>query len=76
LAGIDPKTGKKAWLFNPRRHKWASHFRWKGPVLVGRTPIGRTTVAVLAINLPHRIAQRASLIAEGVFPPPLTQASR
>jgi hypothetical protein len=69
LAGIDPKTGKRAWLFNPRRHKWARHFRWQGPVLIGRTPVGRATVAVLAINLPHRVAQRAALIAEGVFPP-------
>src|ERR1700676_4974948 len=48
LGGIDPNTGKKVWLFNPRRHKWRRHFRWEGPVLVGRTPIGRTTVAVLA----------------------------
>jgi hypothetical protein len=69
LAGIDPKTGKRVWLFNPRRQKWSRHFRWQGPVLVGRTPVGRATVAVLAINLAHRVAQRAALIAEGVFPP-------
>jgi hypothetical protein len=69
LAGIDPRSGKKVWLFNPRRHKWSRHFRWQGPVLVGRTPIGRATIAVLAINLPLRVAQRAALIAEGVFPP-------
>jgi hypothetical protein len=69
LAGIDPRTGKKVWLFNPRRHRGSRHFRWEGPVLVGRTPVGRTTVAVLAINLPVRVAQRAALIAEGVFPP-------
>lgn len=69
LAGIDPKTGRKVWLFHPRRHKWSRHFRWEGPILVGRTPIGRATIAVLAINLPHRVAQRAALIEEGVFPP-------
>ena len=67
LAGIDPQTGKRAWLFDPRRHSWRRHFRWAGPVLIGRTPMGRTAVAVLAINLPHRVAQRAALIAEGVF---------
>src|SRR5262245_30915555 len=27
LGGIDPKPGKKAWLFHPRRMKWARHFR-------------------------------------------------
>jgi hypothetical protein len=68
LAGIDPKTGKRAWLFDPRRHKWLRHFRWEGAVLVGRTPVGRATVAVLAINLPHRVAQRGALMDEGVWP--------
>jgi hypothetical protein len=69
LGGIDPRTGKKTWLFNPRRHKWRRHFRWDGPILIGRTPVGRATISALAINLGHRIAQRAALIAEGVFPP-------
>jgi hypothetical protein len=68
LAGIDPKTGRKAWLFNPRRHRWSRHFRWQGPLLVGRTPVGRVTVAVLAMNLPVRVAQRAALMTEGLFP--------
>lgn len=67
LAGIDPKTSRKTWLFNPRRHKWERHFRWHGPVLVGRTAVGRATIAVLQINAPHRVAQRAALIEEGVF---------
>lgn len=69
LAGIDPKTRRKTWLYNPRRNKWSTHFRWNGPELIGRTAIGRTTIAVLQINAPHRLAQRAALIAEGVFPP-------
>ena len=67
LGGVDPRTGAKTWLFHPRRHKWSRHFAWDGAVLKGRTPIGRTTIAVLAMNAPHRIAQRASLLAEGVF---------
>ena len=69
LSGVDPKTGKRAWLFNPRRHKWSRHFRWDGPIIVGRTRIGRATIAVLQINAGHRVVQRAALIAEGVFPP-------
>ena len=68
LAGVDPKTGKRTWLYDPRRQKWRRHFRWDGPTLVGRTPVGRATIAVLAINLPHRLAQRTALIDEGVFP--------
>jgi hypothetical protein len=70
LTGIDPLTKRFAKLFNPRRHKWAYHFRWHGPVLVGRTAIGRATVAVLGMNLPHRVALRAALMAAGRFPPP------
>jgi hypothetical protein len=67
LGGIDPKTRRRIWLFHPRRHKWSRHFRWDGPVLIGRTAIGRATIVVLAINAPHRIAQRAAWIEEGVF---------
>lgn len=69
LAGIDPKTGKRTWLFNPRRMKWTRHFRWDGPILAGRTPVGRTTVEVLRINDEDYVQTRAMLMAEGVFPP-------
>lgn len=67
IAGIDPISGAIVRLFHPRRHSWAHHFRWNGPELVGRTPIGRATIAVLEINLPYRLAFRAALIDEGVF---------
>jgi hypothetical protein len=69
LSGIDSKTKKIVRLFHPRRHKRSRHFLWDGAVLVGRTAIGRATVAVLAINLLHRVRHRSQLIAEGVFPP-------
>jgi|SRR6185312_4969384 hypothetical protein len=68
LASIDPKDGRKAWLFDPRRHQWHRHFRWKDAVLMGRTPIGRATIAVMQINAPHRVAQRQALMDEGIFP--------
>jgi hypothetical protein len=66
---VDPDTKKIVPLFNPRRHMWLRHFRWDGPLLAGLTPAGRATVAVLEINLPHRVAFRQGLIDEGVFPP-------
>ena len=69
IAGRDKITRKLVQLFNPRRHKWHRHFRWDGPVLVGRTAIGRVTVALLEINLEHRVAFREGLIEEGAFPP-------
>ena len=69
LSGIDPRSRKKVWLFNPRRMKWARHFRWHGPLLVGRTAIGRATVEVLKINDSDYVETRAALLEEGVFPP-------
>jgi hypothetical protein len=70
IASIDPQTRRLAPLFNPRRHKWSRHFRWQGSSLVGRTAIGRVTVALLNINDPFRVELREELIEEGVFPPP------
>ena len=71
LAGIDRQTSrtKLVRVFNPRRHSWSYHFRWDGPRIVGRTPIGRVTVELLAMNDPIRVALREELIEEGVFPP-------
>ncbi len=69
LAGIDPATGKLVVLFNPRSQKWGRHFRWDGPHLIGRTAIGRATIVVLAMNGLVRVALRAALIADGLFPP-------
>jgi hypothetical protein len=69
VAGFNPVTGRLTRLFHPRRHRWDWHFRWDGPVLLGRTAIGRTTVHLLAINAARRVLVRRSLIAEGVFPP-------
>ena len=68
VAGVDPQTSKVVPLFNPRRHKWERHFRWNGPYLVGRTAVGRVTVAVLAMNDPAVVEVRAALIEEGLFP--------
>jgi len=68
IAGLDPHTRKLVPLFNPRRHKWPRHFRWDGPYLRGRTPIGRATIVVLAINEPVYVAVRQTLIEEGIFP--------
>jgi hypothetical protein len=67
VAGVDPRTRAVVRLFNPRRHKWQRHFRWDGPILVGRTAVGRVTVAVLAMNDPDLVAVRHALIDAGHF---------
>ena len=67
LAGLDPKTSRLARLFHPRRHAWPRHFRWEGAILIGLTPIGRTTIRVLHINDLLRVRLRTQLITEGVL---------
>ncbi len=67
IAGIDPESKQMTRLFNSRRDLWGEHFQWNGSALIGKTEIGRATVAVLAINHPAQIAIRNTLLAEGEF---------
>jgi hypothetical protein len=66
---IDPDTGEELALFNPRTDIWAEHFRWDGPRLVSLTPVGRGTIAALAMNRPLILAIRQEEIARGRHPP-------
>src|SRR3954452_11681727 len=66
IAGLDPETGRLTRLFNPRRQRWSTHFAWDGPLLVGKTAVGRTTLDVLNINHPDRVELRRLLIAAGL----------
>jgi 5-methylcytosine-specific restriction endonuclease McrA len=50
LSGIDPDTGALTPLFHPRQQRWNDHFALEGLELVGLTPIGRVTIAVLRMN--------------------------
>jgi hypothetical protein len=61
--------GETVALFHPREQQWKRHFRWMGPVLVGKTKCGSATVQVLNINADDRIKLREILIESGRFPP-------
>jgi 5-methylcytosine-specific restriction endonuclease McrA len=61
LAGIDPLSGAIEPLFNPRRQAWEDHFESRGPYLFGRTPTGRVTIRVLAMNDEARIDLRGEV---------------
>jgi hypothetical protein len=71
LTGLDRASRRPriVRLFNLRQHVWNYHFRLDGPLIVGRTPIGRVTVTVLNMNATWMVALREALIAEGVYPP-------
>ncbi len=75
IASRDAKTGKLTPLFNPRRQKWSRHFRWQGAYLVGRTAVGRVTVALLHINDPLRLELRGAY-RRGSFPSRLSESGR
>ena len=69
FVGIDPVTQTVVPLFNPRTAVWHAHFRWtEGATLIGLTPTGRATVALLDLNHEERLRLRQSLMAEGIFP--------
>jgi hypothetical protein len=54
-------------LFNPRRHRWQTHFPANGVARIGKTLIGRATVAFLAMNDDERIELRVTLEEESAF---------
>jgi len=64
ISGIDPDTQVLTRLFHPRQDVWSEHFSWDEVMLVGLTPIGRATIAVLAINDPSQILVRQVLRQE------------
>ena len=65
IAGLDPFDGSLVALFHPRREIWREHFGWEGATIVGRTPVGRTTVQLLVMNDWQRIELRINLQALG-----------
>ena len=65
IASLDPETRELVPLFHPRRDRWADHFAWEGTTVVGRTPTGRATVKLLAMNDWQRVEVRENLKAEG-----------
>jgi hypothetical protein len=67
LSGIAPVSEEVVLLFHPRRDTWSEHFEFDGARIVGRTPVGRATVHVLAMNDPRRLELRAELLARGEF---------
>jgi hypothetical protein len=58
LSGIDAESGAMTELFHPRLHAWSEHFEMDGPLIIGRTAIGRVTVDVLNMNSLEQITLR------------------
>jgi len=67
LTGIDPDTGKVTQLFDPRRDRWADHFRIVEGSVTGKTPTGRTTAWLLEMNTGERLRMRQRLLRLGML---------
>lgn len=70
IAAADPVTDEPTFLFHPRRHHWAEHFRLDGAVIEPLTAEGRATVFVLRLNDSERIEQRKLLLKFDRYPCP------
>lgn len=58
VAGYDSETGALTELYNPRQLTWSDHFERQGSLIVGRSAVGRTTIAVLRMNSEERVELR------------------
>ena len=75
-SGLDPISGQTVPLFNPRHDSWSQHFAWAGDRIriVGQTPTGRATVALLDLNDDRHkgivLVVRQRDLEDGYHPPP------
>lgn len=71
IDAIDPQTGQKAPLFNPRLDIWEEHFIWRDDftIIEGISPRGRCTVALLELNRKGVVNLRRALRVIGDHPP-------
>ena len=70
---IDPLTQDSCHLYNPREDEWIEHFQWSKDALrmIGKTPTGRATIALLQINREGVVNLRKLLLMVGLHPPTL-----
>jgi len=68
---VDPLTGRRARLFNPRTQLWSKHFIWdkNGVEIRGVTPTSRATIVALRLNNAEIVIARRLWVAAGWWPP-------
>ncbi len=70
LTGFDEVTQTETRLFSPRLDNWGDHFSIDEETagILGRTEIGRATVARLQMNGESQLAARLQWMRLGLFP--------
>jgi HNH endonuclease len=71
IAALDPMSGERARLFDPRRQTWSEHFAWStiGDRIIGLTATGRATVVALQLNRRELVRARQRWVSVGWHPP-------
>jgi len=69
--GRDPVSDDTVPLYHPRKQRWSNHFAWNDDftLIIGLTPIGRSTVEALQLNREGVVNLRRVLYAMGEHPP-------
>jgi hypothetical protein len=67
----DPVSGRRQPLFNPQHQKWDRHFHWSEDFgcILGRTAMGRASVAALDMNHMRVVRIRLLWATIGLHPP-------
>ncbi len=67
---VDPESGARVRLFNPRTQNWHEHFAWSdyGRLVRGLTACGRATVSALELNRPLAVTARTDWAVAGRHP--------
>ena len=71
IAFLDTITQDYFPLFNPRTNVWNDHFIWDELLtsIIGKTAVGRVTIAAIQLNRRQLKNLRRALIAIGEHPP-------
>jgi HNH endonuclease len=70
IAATDPISSEVVRLFDPRRQAWTDHFEWSlsGDMILGKTAIGRATIAAIRLNRVEIVAARRCRVIAGWHP--------
>jgi hypothetical protein len=68
LASIDPETGSRSYLFNPRIDGWHKHFSMLNGTIIARTAKGRATLSLLKMNDSEMVALRRAYFKTQLLP--------
>ncbi|HEY1083898.1 MAG TPA: HNH endonuclease signature motif containing protein [Prosthecobacter sp.] len=68
LGSLTSKSGMLIPFFNPRKDRWADHFRLNGARIIPLSDTGEVTSRILAFNSTKRLLKRREVAMAGRYP--------